>query len=230
MKNTFSEIEKLDRLENFHYGAGTESYKSCSAQFNGELYIFGGFYESRQISKIEPNCKLRRVGTLPFDFVGGTCNSFDNKVLLCFPLQRKTGKFCWVSYNGLKFKLMKKTNYNHWYGQLGIYKGSPFAIAGNSGLTVEMHTKAKWSILPSIPARHEKLYAFSTVTIKDIVFVFGGDDGNGPIAENWAFSEKWERVTPLLQARSGHRSIILSSRLYHIGGIGNKRHTDFNER
>ena len=36
-----------------------------------------------QMSKVQ-NCKLRRVGKLPFDFGYGGCNTFSFGIMLCF--------------------------------------------------------------------------------------------------------------------------------------------------
>ena len=223
-------MEKVSALTNFEYGEGTEAFKSCSVQFQGQLFIFGGFYEKRQISRIEPDCKMRRIGSLPFDFEGGTCNAFSTKLILCFPLERASGKSCWISYNANNFKRMKATQYPHWYGEIGSYKENPVAIAGNTGLEVEMHSRASWRQMPSIPAQHKKLYSFSTTTVKNVLYIFGGDNGYGSITEGWAFNGAWSRLTPLFQSRSGHRSIIMGEKLYHLGGVGHKRRDAFEER
>ena len=61
------------------------------------MYIAGGDYNKsfgRQISLVE-NCGLRRVGTLPYDFNGGSCNNFitqdgTEEALLCFGYTNKT--------------------------------------------------------------------------------------------------------------------------------------------
>ena len=37
-----------------------------------------------KISKVQ-DCKLTRVGDLPFDFFSGGCNTFDFGIMMCFP-------------------------------------------------------------------------------------------------------------------------------------------------
>ena len=56
---------------------------SCSTSFNGEMLIFGGQQEPRQVSKIR-GCGLERVSTLPFDFDGACQARIRNQILLCF--------------------------------------------------------------------------------------------------------------------------------------------------
>ena len=72
---------------------------------NNERYIFGGIgdgrYEDggagahveRQLSKIE-GCSLNRIGSMPFDFKAGTCETFNfdgvEMVLLCFDINEPT--------------------------------------------------------------------------------------------------------------------------------------------
>ena len=61
----------------FEYGTDTTVYESCSITWKGAFYIFGGFYEKTQISVVN-NCKLTRVGTLPFELHYGTCTNVND--------------------------------------------------------------------------------------------------------------------------------------------------------
>ena len=56
---------------------------SCSTSLNGEMFVFGGKQEPRQVSRIS-GCGLGRVSTLPFDFDGACQARFRNQILLCF--------------------------------------------------------------------------------------------------------------------------------------------------
>ena len=47
------------------------------------MYIFGGEREKRQISAIQ-NCRITRIGDLPFDFYLGGCGYFQNQFHFCF--------------------------------------------------------------------------------------------------------------------------------------------------
>ena len=68
--------------------------KSCSLVHQGLLYIYGGITEKRQILKLDwcdninpdrwGNTKLKRVGQLQFDFIGGTCATNGAVFVLCF--------------------------------------------------------------------------------------------------------------------------------------------------
>ena len=85
-------------------GDDTSSYYSCSAQLNGEFYVFGGkvkqttqvglnsiiltvrFHKSLKMSKVI-GCELTRIGDLGFEFDGGACGTFkfpEERIMLCF--------------------------------------------------------------------------------------------------------------------------------------------------
>jgi len=78
----------------------THAYSSCSVKFQGQFYIFGD-YESdhRQISVID-KCALRRIGSLPFPFRGGSCTTVDATLYLCF--ERETDhRTCHIATDAL---------------------------------------------------------------------------------------------------------------------------------
>ena len=54
---------KDDRDIDFIIGDNTEVYNSCSLTWRGEHYVFGGWNQRRQISKIV-GCELRTIGKL----------------------------------------------------------------------------------------------------------------------------------------------------------------------
>ena len=43
----------------------TEAWESCTVQYRGALYIYGGWKQRTQISMLK-GCKVERVGSLPF--------------------------------------------------------------------------------------------------------------------------------------------------------------------
>ena len=66
----------------FEFGTDTIVEYSCSITWKGAFYIFGGVYKT-QISVVD-DCKLTRVGTLPFELQYGTCtNVNDHEFYLC---------------------------------------------------------------------------------------------------------------------------------------------------
>ena len=67
----------------FSKGPNTEVHASCSLQVKGQMMVFGGTVERRQIAAID-DCQLKRVGDLPFDFYLGGCGYFRNKFYFCF--------------------------------------------------------------------------------------------------------------------------------------------------
>ena len=100
----------FDNDINFTYEPETEVEDSCAATLDDEMFVLGGWNQKRQgntqnwkirssygeewpknwikiiffkISKVQ-DCKLKRVGEMPFDFWSGGCNTFDFGVMLCF--------------------------------------------------------------------------------------------------------------------------------------------------
>ena len=89
-------------MEQFVFGDGTEVEDSCAATLNGEMFVFGGANEKKQISKVE-NCALRRIGTLPMEFSDGACNTYQSHVLLCFADSDQTGCHRLVTHNIIQY-------------------------------------------------------------------------------------------------------------------------------
>ena len=126
------------------------------------------------MSKVS-NCALKSVGQLDFDYSRPNgCNSFSFGIMLCFPrrgahIDDLAERECyslvpihsetWVntlnsSFDdfdgfGTTFKKEPPTQFWHYRGALGNYKGSPFAV-GSSNQSMSMQTeildyeKGKW--------------------------------------------------------------------------------------
>ena len=91
----------------------TEAYRSCSVTFQNEMWMFGGFTEMRQVSKVV-GCTLKRVADLTFDFHEGACTVGRNEVYLCFDNWQKNGKKCWKSQNPQgEYARIADTSYEH---------------------------------------------------------------------------------------------------------------------
>ena len=56
----------------FNWADDTEVVQSCSISWEGEMYVFGGQHQKRQISKLS-GCGLISVGQLSFNFQFGAC-------------------------------------------------------------------------------------------------------------------------------------------------------------
>jgi len=78
-------------VDSFSFSDQTGSRGSCSTLINGKIVIFGGLTGrpySNQISVVE-DCRWTRIGSLPFSFSSGACNTYKNRdgrseALLCF--------------------------------------------------------------------------------------------------------------------------------------------------
>ena len=68
----------------FEFGPGTGVYQSCSIVWKDEIFVFGGRYQSQQISKVQ-NCQLKLIGQLKVKFNYGACTNVGNElVFFCF--------------------------------------------------------------------------------------------------------------------------------------------------
>ena len=70
-------------LDGFTFEDQTQIWYSCSAVFNGEMLVFGGYYNTgyaRQWSSVG-SCSLRSEGKLDFDLDRGACNTIQVKFL-----------------------------------------------------------------------------------------------------------------------------------------------------
>ena len=71
------------RQPNFEFKDETEAEYSCGVSFKNRMYIYGGGYDKKQISKIV-DCSVTRVGSLAFDHYRAGCATGGDEVYLCF--------------------------------------------------------------------------------------------------------------------------------------------------
>ena len=113
----------------------TEVYYSCSAQLNGELFVFGGnngdkrkqvlielshlyytCYHQLQVSKVI-GCGLKRIGDLNYDFQYGACGTFSfpqERIMLCFGYSsvRKCERYPLQTFCNLKFFKLRRFGFS----------------------------------------------------------------------------------------------------------------------
>ena len=66
------------------FDENTEVFWSCSVTWRNHFYVFGGYSETRQISKVT-GCKLTSIGTLAFDHHYAGCSIVGEDIIyLCF--------------------------------------------------------------------------------------------------------------------------------------------------
>ena len=76
----------------------TISKDSCSASHKDKLYFYGGSNYPNKIFKFD--CDDSEVHSrIKFDFIGGTCASNNNYILLCFPIENN--RLCYKSKSPL---------------------------------------------------------------------------------------------------------------------------------
>ena len=114
-------------LRRFKYGEDTEVKQSCSVLWHGDLYVFGGGENKRQISKVH-SCGLYHYGTLRFPFDTGACANFnDERVYLCFNfLSRPSNQCHMASSPGGDFSEVISSNFDHACTRIAANDGRSF--------------------------------------------------------------------------------------------------------
>ena len=105
---------------------------SCSVVWRGAMYVFGGSFKERQISKVE-KCKLTRLPRdLNFVMRRGACAQRDNnKIFICFEDSRdtKTFKNCRQSDGPQEtFSRLKTSTYDHGSTSIAVTSGKPLKL------------------------------------------------------------------------------------------------------
>ena len=99
----------------------TKAWHSCPVNWKNQLFIFGGYKEKRQVSRLI-GYKLKHVGDLTFNHVIGACSVMGNQhIFLCFSsedekgsIYKKERKRCRRSTGPLKeFLQMTLSSYKH---------------------------------------------------------------------------------------------------------------------
>ena len=102
---------------NIKYGSDTDTYGSCSLEYQNIFYVFGGYWQMRQVDSdfegfwlvkfylkvsIVKQCQLERIDDLDYDVFGAACGVFSQNfekeiALLCFSAFDSTGCHRWVN-------------------------------------------------------------------------------------------------------------------------------------
>ena len=105
---------------------GAESYKdSCSVSHKDKLYFYGGSNYPNKVFKFECNESKTLTHSIKFNFVGGTCTSQNNNILLCFPIENN--RLCYKSKNPLPEKWWQ------WFTYVELSYATHDSIALSSG-------------------------------------------------------------------------------------------------
>jgi len=143
------------------------------------------------------------------------------------------------SYDLTKFMELRRTKNSHYLGELFVYRDKLTAIAGmnNHNGTVEVFNGVSWSDT-EIPALGKVRIIFSSLTLNDTLFVFGGLTctscaNDGRWAPGYNLWGKWSIIDTVMMYnhnvgswkesalyfdRYNHRSIVLRGKILHIGG------------
>ena len=67
----------------FEKEGSTDAFYSCGINWQNRLYIFGGWFQRRQISLLSGR-KLNRISSLTFDHASSGCSVMGDEIYLCF--------------------------------------------------------------------------------------------------------------------------------------------------
>ena len=88
-------------------------FYSCAVTYQDQFFVYGGKNRTRQIATVI-NKSLRNVGTLPFNFFGGSCSSTMTKIILCFDRGAGDWKTCYKTTNPTgQFEETQKSRFTH---------------------------------------------------------------------------------------------------------------------
>ena len=105
------------------YGSG------CSVVYKDKLYFYGGASDSRFISLFDcDRSEISKRDQLKFDFVGGTCASNNNLIMLCFPTENR--RLCYKSNSEYSRAWWE------WFTFLGLTYNSHDSFALSLGLNL----------------------------------------------------------------------------------------------
>lgn len=210
----------------FEFGENTEVYGSCSATFQNEFYVFGGYREEYQISKIQ-DCQLNRIGDLEFPLWSGTVlNVYENeseKLYFCF--DRYDIKRCRM-WDGLSFSNIDDSKYDHQNTRLGAYNGRPFIVGSSKGTfknKVEIYEESRqWVELDNYPFS-PWISDYGIISTISSVFIFGGYTGSTEESHIVEYNENgWSEVSQMKDSRRGHSVFQMSDRVIIVGGKNEK--------
>ena len=110
----------------FTYGSETEVHGSCSIIWQGAMYIFGGYTYRRQISVVD-QCRLTKIGTLPFNMNFGACAQRNNQdVFICFEDYEDSSTFknCYRATGPLEmFNNLPSSTHTHSNTRIAVTSG-----------------------------------------------------------------------------------------------------------
>ena len=113
-------------------------------------------------------------------------------------------------------------------GAIAQWEGQIFAIAGyyEKEREWEILRAGEWELQPEglpgvVPENWVwELYSFSTVNIKDKLYLFGGVSDVFQTSDVFIYDEMGWRYSEekMLESRGNHRSLVNGDTIYHIGG------------
>ena len=110
----------------FVYEENTMVNGICSIFWHGQMYLFGGYHNERQISLVD-RCRLTRIGNLSFDMRYGACaQREDFEIFICFEHvdDTRTYKNCRLSTGPLEnFSNLPNSTYDHGNTRIAVTSG-----------------------------------------------------------------------------------------------------------
>jgi len=127
--------------------------------------------------------KCGHAGQAPVSLLDVACGEYSledstgSVVLLCFPIVKRAHhtRYCW-SFNGTDFELSKMARSKHESITLAAFDGAPVAVSGFGGGDAVEILRSQWESVAPLPFNTTGLFYYSTVSMENQFFLFGGRD------------------------------------------------------
>lgn len=144
---------------------------SCSVEYQGQMYIIGGFYNEHRVSVVS-DCMLKFHSFLPagdnMEFFEQKCAVFNSKIWMCAPKHDDTACY---SYDGTELIEEASTHSSHLLGGLVSFRQTLVTISGYTTKVEKLdETGTGWTFDENFP---DVLNSFTTLVYKDAIYVFG---------------------------------------------------------
>jgi len=216
-------------IEDVYTQGGAGAQGACSVTYKNQMLVFGGAKRhGDQISRID-ECRLRRIGTIPFQFRVGGCAVSQGKIFLCFTEDDNESfdkeNTCFAAQDDLNFEMLQeKSIFTHQDIRIGGSDDHVLAVGYRAKhAKAEVFGSSGWVAIDAYPF-HPEIDSASIVHYQGAFYHIGGElvtPGSVVLSRTIAKLDvnfKWHQVGMLNRGRRSHAAIISDGFLLVIGG------------
>jgi len=225
--------DSLKSIAHFENPDGIWFRWGCSVVYHGKMIMIGGMPDGapspKYLYEID-DCQAKRTNhQLPYGMASHVCAVHDDKINVCGSGYVTLNNNC-TAFNGTDFSDLAQTQAVHTNGGMVSVHDSKLIVLGGGALdnpdtdVVEVYNQKydNWGKVSSLPAPFR---LFSTISMGQFVFTFGGFSGAHQAALDYScmydsVTDKWSFGQKLLSTRYGHRTVLYTDNLLHVGGSG----------